>query len=132
MGLDQYLYAVKEPMPLDETKRAKWWDENISMVNDTQVYYWRKHANLNGYMESLFKEKGSNGDFNCECMELTASDLEKIIRRLVNRESFPYATGFFWGTSEDSEEEMLQDLKAFTHAYVEMKAGKFIYYSANW
>lgn len=57
MGLDQYAYARKGD-------------------NKTQICYWRKHANLQGYMEDLYYAKGGEADtFNCVEVELNEQDL---------------------------------------------------------
>jgi hypothetical protein len=37
-----------------------------------ELYYWRKHPNLHGWMESLYYEKGGTADnFNCVNLQLT-------------------------------------------------------------
>lgn len=37
--------------------------------------YWRKHYQLNEWMQSLYEQKGGNGEFNGDFVELTKDDL---------------------------------------------------------
>ena len=30
-----------------------------------QIHYWRKHPNLHGWMEDLYRAKGGAAEFNC-------------------------------------------------------------------
>lgn len=79
-----------------------------------EVAYWRKHADLNGYMEKMYsrivsKEK----EFNCEYFVLSKQFIinliELIKKHLQGMDIFETATGFFWGkTMEGDWEETLE------------------------
>jgi hypothetical protein len=77
MGLDQYAFAVKD-------------DERI------EIMYWRKHANLEGWMADLYKQRGGKGDFNCVDLKLFEDD---ILRLRKEHRELRKASGFFWGQS---------------------------------
>ena len=83
MGLDQYAFAVRD-------------DERI------EIFYWRKHANLEGWMSKLYYDRGGKGEFNCVDLKLFESDLMRLQR---DYRSLPYSTGFFWGESGGSDDE---------------------------
>jgi len=84
MGLDQYAFARKG-------------EENI------EISCWRKHANLQGWMEDLYTSRGGKESFNCIDLRLFEEDLTSLARE---HDSLETATGFFWGTSE------LEDIEA--------------------
>jgi len=46
--------------------------------NRDEIAYWRKHPNLQGWMEQLWREKGGKGEFNCVDVELTREDLKQL------------------------------------------------------
>lgn len=109
MGLDQY---------------AKYQNGDGEQVG---FFYWRKHANLQGWMEALYKKKGGKGEFNCESVELTASDLNKLKREYKKLDE---ATGFFWGHSQESDNE---DVARFIElAKMHLSEGKKVFYSSWW
>ena len=58
-----------------------------------ELAYWRKHPNLQGWMESLWHVKGNDGEFNCEDLELTLDDLDNLEKTLDN-EALPETAGF--------------------------------------
>lgn len=82
MGLDQYAFATKG-------------DERH------EIAYWRKHANLQGWMEALYRSKGGTDVFNCIPVELDEEDLDKLEREY---KSLATATGFFWGASHPDDD----------------------------
>ena len=59
MGLDQYATAIKG-------------EDEISLGE------WRKHPNLQGWMENLWRSKGGEGEFNCVQVELNGDDLQRF------------------------------------------------------
>ena len=87
MGLDQSAVARKgEPRKVPQTwtttdadgneeevvEYYNEWDDTISLAE------WRKHPNLQGWMEELWYEKGGEGEFNCVDLELTLEDLDAL------------------------------------------------------
>jgi hypothetical protein len=80
MGLDQSAVARKgEPRKVPQTWTTTDADGNEEEVveyynewDDTiELAYWRKHPNLQGWMQELYYEKGGEGEFNCVDLELT-------------------------------------------------------------
>lgn len=57
---------------------------------------WRKHNALDGWMQSLWRTKGGNGEWNCSEVELTASDIDQL-KETVERDELPETMGFFYG-----------------------------------
>jgi hypothetical protein len=49
MGLDMYAFKTKEAIEIEVDFQVKEVEE---------IHYWRKHANLHGWMENLYETKG--------------------------------------------------------------------------
>jgi hypothetical protein len=72
MGLDMYAYAA--------AKEDSAWNDG----NHRELTYWRKHPNLHGWMEELYRAKGGNVEmFNGVELELTWEDLEVLERDIL-------------------------------------------------
>lgn len=123
MGLDQYAYAV---------------DNN---GEKEELAYWRKHPNLQGFMENLWYEKGCPGkrdepdtmgmsDFNCIPVELTYEDLDSL-EQSVNSKGMPNTVGFFFGSDSDDHYKE-QDLEFVRKARESLDAGLHVYYDSWW
>jgi len=121
MGLDQYAYAV---------------DSN---GEKEELAYWRKHPNLQGWMEKLWEKKGRPGfdgksspmgDFNCIPLELTKEDLVKLAYD-VAYEEMPITQGFFFGSDSDNHYRE-QDLEFCRKAREALDAGLHVYYDSWW
>ena len=139
MGLDQYATARKgEPRKVPQT-----WTTTDADGNEEEVveYYnewedskelacWRKHPNLQGWMEDLWIEKGNSGEFNCVDLELTLGDLEALEESLDN-EALPETTGFFFGT-DSSIHYAEQDREFIVQARAAIKQGYTVVYSSWW
>lgn len=76
MGLDQYAHA-RLPKSLQVIKEEP-----------TQLAYWRKHNALQGWMESLWRDGGGEGDFNCVDVYLTLDDINDL-EAAVTRDNLP-------------------------------------------
>lgn len=130
MGLDQYAFAVNKALIPDE------FDKLPEDIPREELAYWRKHPNLHGWMESLWRSKLEDEDgleygaFNCVAVELTEADLdelEKDIRSAV----LPHTTGFFFG--DDSDEYYREDdLKFIALARQAIAGGKAVFYDSWW
>ena len=103
----------------------------------TEIAYWRKHSDLNGYMEELYYEKGGDGDFNCVPLYLSKEDVEQIIddhkKHLDPEDDFTIgeARGFFWGATE--KEDWEESLKDFEKILNETDwDNETVYYSCWW
>lgn len=128
MGLDQYAYAAMQEDSWDNSRR---------------IEYWRKHPNLQGWMEQLWIAKGRpNGsseqeqdwdsDFNGVELELTWQDLEALEKDILAGNLAKLETkGFFFGNpSDDYYKE--QDLEFIRKAKAEIFTGFKVFYNSSW
>jgi len=123
MGLDQYATARKGESSVD--------DEGFTYYEDSmELAYWRKHPNLQGYMQQLWHEKGNDGEFNCVDLELTLKDLDALEDALDSKE-LPQTSGFFFGSNSDDHYEE-QDREFIAQARDAIKQGYTVIYSSWW
>jgi len=110
MGLDQYAYS-KEPAQIE--------------------HQWRKHPNLQGWMENLWRERFDveTGDFCCE-IQLYKEDILQL-RSDILSDDLPATDGFFFGSNSD-EHYRTQDLEFCHWALTEIEAGREVYYDSSW
>jgi len=121
MGLDMYACTLREPPATPVDFKA----EEVS-----ELHYWRKHPNLHGWMEQLYREKGGTDDsFNCVNLQLTAEDLDRLAAAIRDR-NLPQTEGFFFGASDGSEIE--DDLAFIAKARDALAAGLTVFYSSWW
>ncbi|MCA1494777.1 phosphoglycerate kinase [Ensifer sp. NBAIM29] len=122
MGLDMYACTLREPpaAPVDfEVEEAT-----------TPLHYWRKHPNLHGWMERLYREKGGkDANFNCLNLQLTAEDLDRLETAIRDR-TLPHTEGFFFGVSDGSEVD--DDLAFVAKARDALAAGLAVFYVSWW
>ena len=114
MGLDQYAFAVS------------------SNGSKEEIAYWRKHPNLQGWMENLWRSKGGNGTFNGVELELTREDLEVLEQDILAEQvSSLDTTGSFFGDPSD-EYYKEQDLKFIREAKADLFMGLKVFYNSSW
>ena len=100
------------------------------------IAQWRKHPNLQGWMERLFEYKaqslgyegGANG-FNCQPIRLNWQDLLDLESAVLENE-LPETSGFFFG--ESSPEDKADDLAFIKIAKEAMNQDMEIYYDSWW
>lgn len=122
MGLDMYAYARPGPLPaaVDFERQDA----------DQEIHYWRKHPNLHGWMERLYRDKGGKSEsFNLVPVALTEEDLDQLEAQ-VRDGILPHTTGFFFGASDGSEAE--DDLAFIKKARAALREGKSVYYTSWW
>jgi len=123
MGLDQYANARKGEAITD--------DEGYTYYEDSmELAYWRKHPNLQGFMQELYYEKGGEGEFNCVDVELTLEDLDSL-EATLDDEALPETAGFFFG-SDSSEYYAEADREFIVAARAAIKQGYTVTYSSWW
>tara|TARA_B100000676_G_scaffold224750_1_gene222255 strand:- start:2582 stop:3001 length:420 start_codon:yes stop_codon:yes gene_type:complete len=139
MGLDQYAVARKgQPRKVPQT-----WTTTDADGNEEEVveYYdewedsmelasWRKHPNLQGWMENLWYEKGGEGQFNCVELELTLEDLDAL-EATLDEEALPETAGFFFGGNAD-DHYAEADREFIVQARAAIKQGYKVVYSSWW
>ena len=95
-----------------------------------ELAYWRKHPNLQGFMEELYREKGGEGEFNCEDVELTLDDLDAL-EQTLDDEALPETVGFFFG--ENSDDHYAEaDREFIREARAAIKQGYTVVYNSWW
>ena len=112
MGLDQYLFA-----------------EDTPNQEDKELYYFRKHANLEGFMAALFYARGNTNEFNCERLYLSEDDINTL-ETAVKLDGLPETTGFFFGQS--TEQQMVNTWDFIHVARKALDSNKKIYYTSWW
>lgn len=122
MGLDQYAFAI----PRSDANLA--FDQTFPKEIEP-FYVWRKHPNLQGWMEKLYRRKGGTGKFNCRSVLVTVEDLDEL-EKDVRANKLPFTTGFFFGQSFDEDRE--GDLAFIRQARMEIQNGKDVYYDSWW
>ena len=123
MGLDQYAMARKGESKTDE--------EGFEYYEDSmELAYWRKHPNLQGWMQDLWYTKGGEGEFNCVDLELEAEDLD-LLEQSLDEEALPETAGFFFGT-DSSIHYAEQDREFIREARAAIKQGYTVVYSSWW
>ena len=139
MGLDQYAFARKgEPIETTEDYTYQDFDGNthteqrtsVSYEEEHEVAYWRKHPNLQGWMENLWRSKGNEGEFNCVDVELTLEDLAALEIDLGNQD-LPETQGFFFGNNSDDYYKE-GDLEFIREARQYLSDGYKIVYTSWW
>ena len=119
MGLDMYAYKTKTQIPPVDFKEPE---------DTSEIFRWRKHPNLHGWMEDLYKHKGGEGpDFNCDQVRLDAEDLDTLEKEL---ETLPETFGFFFG--ESTPEDKLDDIRFIQTAREAIRDGYTVYYTSWW
>ena len=119
MGLDQYAYVA--------SKAKDHWD------NHQEIAYWRKHPNLQGWMEKLFFEKGGECDtFNGVELELTWDDIDRLEKDIKEGRVAQLGTrGFFFGDFSDDYYRD-HDLEFCRNARAELFLKRKVFYNSSW
>jgi len=73
--------------------------------------YWRKHANLHGFIVETF----AGGVDQCQEIDLSAEAIRSIIEAVKNRQ-LPKTAGSFFGTSDDTDKQIAHDIQIFEEA----------------
>ena len=126
MGLDQFAYKTRvKPGKSVDFQDEVYKDE----VEHEEIHYWRKHPNIHGFMEYLYREKGGELDFNCQPVELTQEDIDSLAKSILDQE-LPKTSGFFFGQSFGDEEN--DDLEFCKKASEAIKEGYTVFYDSWW
>jgi len=122
MGLDQFANARKGK------PRKK--NGVLTYPQNRELASWRKHPNLQGWMEDLYRSKGGTEDFNCVEVELSLEDLDNL-EAAINGKNLPETSGFFFG--EDADDHYKEtDLQFIKDAKEAISEGFTVVYSSWW
>lgn len=138
MGLDQYAYVAARA-----GQNSEWWDgaeldpdtrdyQNDKIIKPRELAYWRKHPNLQGWMEQLWQKKNPSdtSTFNGIELELTWQDIDEL-EKAVKKRKLPSTQGFFFGNDAD-QYYYDQDLEFIKNARAELFLGLKVFYNSSW
>jgi hypothetical protein len=123
MGLDQYAYSV-DPRLVEGSV-----DFKVPDGSARQIAYWRKHPDLQGWMQELYLAKGGQEEFNCVNVRLELEDLDAL-EEAVRDGDLPRTSGFFFGESTPDDRD--DDLIFIRDARAELAEGRVVYYTSWW
>jgi hypothetical protein len=124
MGLDMYAWRVKSDNIVN--------DFEFKQENSVELFYWRKHHDLHGWVENLYRAKGGDKpDFNCVSVRLTLADLDNLEKDL-KANHLPETVGFFFGNNPPDDESLEDDLEFISLARKAIEAGDAVYYDSWW
>ena len=133
MGLDMFAYAGVISNQHDFFVN----DQEQVEANEPprEIAYWRKHPNLHGWMEQLWRNKNNthglnDPTFNGIELELTWEDLDALEMDIKNGQ-LPSTCGFFFGTPAD-DYYRVQDLEFIRNARAEIFMGLRVFYNSSW
>lgn len=145
MGLDQYAYVAAKKGARDEYYETEFSDDKSrkgSVSEPREIAYWRKHPNLQGWMEQLWIRKTTEtgetvkedspwgSGFNCVELELTWEDLDQL-EQDIQQGRLPKTTGFFFGNESDDYYRE-KDLEFIRQARAELFSGLKVFYNSSW
>ena len=131
MGLDMYAWRVKAEDAIGDFEVART-EDGDGDSNVEELFYWRKHHDLHGWMERLYREKGGDAEsFNCVKVRLTKEDLERLASDIMNNK-LPATTGFFFGDNPPDADSMEQDMQFVGKAVAAIMQGDAVYYDSWW
>jgi len=134
MGLDQYAYIASKP------------DTDYDDPTRQDLAYWRKHPNLQGWMENLWLRKLDipvhatdqfiankiPGSFNGIELELTWEDVDKLEKDIKSGKVAKLdTTGFFFGNASD-DFYYEKDLQFCVDAKAELFLKRRVFYNSSW
>ena len=103
---------------------------NPKVTKPLEIAYWRKHPNLHGWFERLYRERGGEGDFNGDELELTNEDLDRL-EADIKASQLPETTGFFFGDPSDDYYRD-SDLAFIKEARSYLFLGLRVFYNSSW
>ena len=136
MGLDMYAYVAARAGQQDEYYEGSEFDKesgeyvNSKVTKPIEIAYWRKHPNLHGWMEQLYRSKGGEGQFNGDELELFREDIDSLEQAVLDG-NLPATSGFFFGDGADDYYRE-QDLKFVREARAQLFLGLKVFYNSSW
>jgi hypothetical protein len=129
MGLDMYAWRVKAEDAIGDFEIAR---NEEGRAEVEEMFYWRKHHDLHGWMERLYRAKGGTKEsFNCVSVRLTMDDLQQLENDVLANK-LPETQGFFFGANPPDEYTMKQDMEFIANAKMVIAAGDAVYYDSWW
>jgi hypothetical protein len=130
MGLDMYAWAVKPEDVIDDFSFMA--EHKDGEHNYTELFYWRKHHDLHGWMENLYRGMGGTKEsFNCAPVRLYTDTLDAL-EKDIKFDRLPKTTGFFFGDNPPDAESIERDLRFIRMARTKIAEGFAVYYDSWW
>jgi len=130
MGLDQYAVLFTAEEAGDIETDIPWGEEEIWESQPRLLQDWRKHPNLHGWMEELYRKKGGQREkFNNATVRLRLEDIDRL-EQAVTADALPKTTGFFFGRS--FPEHKAEDLEFIAKAREALGKGFAVFYDSWW
>ena len=130
MGLDMYLrgeHYNSDRNRHGEISRSKLDNEFEISSYEVDLGYWRKHPDLHGYIVNTF----ADGKDDCQKIELSEEDLDKIIMAIRHDKLVKDHSGFFFGNSTEfgyyEEKEKEYAINCFEKAKKFIRRGKELF-----
>lgn len=138
MGLDMFAWSVPQAWVVDDETVADRGemgrpagDEN-TQGDLNELFYWRKHHDLHGWMEALYRSRGGAVEsFNCVKVRLYPEDLDAL-EKDVKANALPATTGFFFGNNPPDKESIEHDMQFITKARTAIADGFAVFYDSWW
>ena len=133
-----YAYVATKADKMKEYYENYDWEKDSSTITKPrEIAYWRKHPNLHGWMEQLwrYKMQADNRDpdqhtFNGIELELDWQDIDEL-EQDINNNNLPQTQGFFFGNDAD-EHYKETDLEFVKRARAELFLGLKVFYNSSW
>lgn len=139
MGLDQYAYCAAKAGQYSEYYEGEgefvdgeWTVPGRSKPRE--IAYWRKHPNLQGWMEQLWQKRNPDdtSSFNGVELELTWQDLDQLEKDIqAGSVANLQTSGFFFGNPKDDYYRD-HDLEFIKRARAELFSGLKVFYNSSW
>ena len=110
MGLDMFVYSIKK----EDVVELK--DINpvfVEELDKNQLFYWRKHHDLHGWMSDLLED---------------LENLEKNVRE----GNLPNTKGFFFGNNPPDSKSIENDIDFIYQAKRAIGDGLYVFYTSWW
>ena len=134
MGLDMYAYrAAKEDVLHIDGLEVNFATGQDGYAKTTEIAYWRKFNNLHGWMHRLYCERGGEGEFNCEMLQLRAEDIDRLEQDAQKRKNLDPTSGFFFGSGNPLDDDDVADIMEFVkNARQVLESGDYVFYYSWW
>ena len=126
MGLDMYAYKVDKKYKTPAIVTG-------DIENCDEIHYWRKNRFMHNLIETIYRKKGGEGEFNLVYVELDSSDIDFIKNAVLDGTIGGMdAPGYFFGNQMYTDEDREYDMKFVTKARAAIKDGYKVYYLPWW
>ena len=127
MGLDMYAFVTDKRNLVNDVTLQEGASEQLTLL-----WQWRKHHDLHGWFEKLYREKGGTKEFNTEIVNVTQYDLDRL-QATINERLLPPTVGFFFGNNPPCAESDQDDLEFINHARkILQDENKAVIYTSWW